>query len=161
MSRGQVVIAPRNGTKIIGILQSLALKSFGVYICFYDKHQKLIPWFKKNGLNFNNFFLIDPIAKATEFENVFVVPSAKDLTEIFIVLTEALEEPDVKFIVLDTVEDLAFYNGFDRARKFLTALVRHVKERERILIFLSRKAKTIEESKATHLARSLADKVVI
>ena len=102
-------------------------------------------------------FFIDPLAKENTAENVFVVKTPRDLTDMFIVISELMGDRDVEFLILDTVEDLVFYNGFDRARMFLNALIRYIKRKGKILILLTREREDEQEEKMHHLAKTLAD----
>ena len=100
----------------------------------------------------DELFFIDPIAKENTAENVFVVKTPRDLSDMFIVISELMGDRDVEFLILDTVEDLVFYNGFDRARMFLNALIRYIKRKGKILILLTREREDEQEEKMHHLA---------
>ncbi len=159
---GRVVLIKRSHAAFPRVIKNMLNEGkIGVYLTFYTKHQKLFKWLKEElAILPDELFFIDPLAKENTAENVFVVKTPRDLTDMFIVITELMGEEDVEFLILDTVEDLVFYNGFERARTFLNALIRYVKRKGKMLILLTREREDEQEEKIHHLAKTLVDEYI-
>jgi hypothetical protein len=157
MSEGVVYSVEFFSSRLYDQLRLLKSKGYiGVYVTFRKKHTDIIPKLKLEGVD-DVLFIIDALAKHTTLDEVFLLRSPRNLTELSILLTELLGEDDVKFVVLDTAQDVVFYNGFERTRKFFNMLTQYIKRKGKVLFVLKRKPVSQEERKFTMFLKTITD----
>lgn len=120
--------AMQSNAEAIKTLQSLGYN--GVYVTLSKDYQDISRVFQYSGIDINNLFFIDGIARMygvgeMDLPNVAYVEGPLSLDDILKEIGKAITDiaGDKKFVFLDSMTAILLYNSMDRTLKFAKALV--------------------------------------
>jgi KaiC/GvpD/RAD55 family RecA-like ATPase len=125
------------------ILKLLTGRGFGIYITANQPYASLVEMLTENGVDIKNLFFVDCITKRVkespeEDENCIYIDSPKNLTDISISITEALEAAEgEKFLFMDSLSTLLIYNPADVLARFSHFLISKIKLLKVAGVFMS------------------------
>ena len=111
-----------------------------IYVNMNNLHSSLMKKFKENNINENNFFFVDVITKSTmsdfkEPENCISVGSPSDLSQIGIVISEALKEGDFQCLLFDSLSTLLIYNRGSDVTMFVNSVISKARTFDTVAVF--------------------------
>lgn len=108
-------------------------KWLGVYLSTLQTAENVKKMLEKNGINSENIFFIDMFG-GEEKENVFSLKDPSDLTELSVVITEVMEDENVKFIIIGGLSGLEVHTTPSTIKKFLHSLIAYIKKLKKVII---------------------------
>lgn len=140
MSLGDIgtVIAPPKAIASISIsmLDLLVTKKqyTGIYVTASKPYATVVAQLQKHGVPTNNMFFIDMITmhvsgKANAVSNCYFANAPENVMEIAATLPKvAIAQPNIRFLILDSIATLAMYNTNDGIIKFIHFLTTALRE---------------------------------
>ena len=141
-------------SKVNGLVSAVVARSKKVcYISINKPYSVLGESFKKSKIDTKKILFIDCVTGKVSGDskyNVLVVSSPKALTELSIVIGDAIKKPE-NFVVFDSLSTLLAYHDSSTAIKFIHSLVSKIRSTKNGCIFIC-----LKEDKDSELMKDVS-----
>lgn len=155
-----------NNRELLRILTDRGLK--GIYVTVNKPYGVMRDMLEEVDIDASNMFFIDAVSKdsgvaeAVDADNVMYLESPKHLTDISIVMSEAVEQfgDEDKFIFFDSLSVLSIYNSQNTVAKFAHYLTGKMRSWDVVGVIISVKEDTDDQLLA-RLTQFCDNKIVL
>ncbi len=121
------------GTSVIAVADALSRNGRGksILVTFNRTYRNIAKDFRENGIDTKRFTIVacsDVSGVKEKSDNCIVMRDPSSLNDVSLLISRLCRQRRFRYLMLDSVDSLLYYNKESSARRFLQMLVNAVKE---------------------------------